>query len=287
MPAQRSRTAGWQNCLRQICDRRGSIELAVRPAGPVPEGRGDLLFRARVLGLDGGAIRVETPVSLGSAVSFCEGLELVAIMAIGQNRWMFHTTCLGQDHEVGPTGVPGLRIAMPSQVQRCQRRRDYRIDTADLQLPDVTMWPLLDPVSVLAAERLTAVDFQHEIDGASVGGNLDLDPELMPKLGPPNLGRIVNIGGGGLGLAVDVSDAGVISRHACWWLQFELPPNVKTPIRTAAHVAHRHLRSDRSLYCGMCFDFSVNPPHRQVVSKQIMRAIAGLQRRQLSQRKAG
>ncbi|MDP7070213.1 MAG: hypothetical protein QF561_02575 [Phycisphaerales bacterium] len=289
MPAQRSRTAGWRHCLNQIRDRRGSIELAVRPSMDTPgtAPRGDLLFRARVLGLEDGVIRVETPVSLGQPVEFVEGLELVAIIAVGQNRWMFHTEYLGPDQKRSLEGVPGMRLSAPKHVERCQRRRDYRIDTADLHLPDVRLWPLLEPASVIPAERLTAVDFERELDGMCGDVAPSLDEDLMPTIGPEYAGRIVNLGGGGLGLAVGVEDAGVIGRYANWWIQFELLPSVVTPVRVTARVAHRHLRSDRSLYCGLCFDFSQNPSHRQVVARQIMRAIAGLQRRQMAVRKAG
>jgi len=289
MPAQRARTAGWRQCLQQICDRRGSIELAVRPPGGTSgeSPRGDLLFRARLISIEQNTIHVETPVSLGQPVDFAEGLELIAIMAIGQNRWMFHTQCLGEGDTASPGGLPGLKLAAPRAVERCQRRRDYRIDTANLQLPNVRLWPLLEPSSVIAAERLTAVDFQRELDGAEAPSELEADPDLMPVLGPEYAGRIVNLGGGGLGLAVGTEDAGVIGRHAMWWLRFELPPSVQTPIRAAARVAHRHMRSDRSLYCGMCFDFAVNPSHRHVVARQIMRAIAGMQQRQMAYRKAG
>ena len=288
MPAQRARTAGWKQCLQQICDRRGSLELAIRPPGEMngDAPRGDLLFRARLISIDHSTIRVEMPVSLGQSVEFEDGIELVAIMSIGQNRWMFHTHCIGPDTAPSPTGTPGLVLSAPQRVERCQRRRDYRIDTADLQLPNVRLWPLLDPSSVIAAERLTAVDFQHELDGTGSGA-MQIDADLMPKLGPEYGGRIVNLGGGGLGVAVGMGDAGVVGRHAMWWMQFELPPSVQTPVRAVARVAHRHMRSDRSLYCGMCFDFGVNPSHRHVVARQIMRAIAGLQQRQLAYRKAG
>jgi hypothetical protein len=145
----------------------------------------------------------------------------------------------------------------------------------------------LEPASVIPAERLTAVDFERELDGMCGDVAPSLDEDLMPTIGPEYAGRIVNLGGGGLGLAVGVEDAGVIGRYANWWIQFELLPSVVTPVRVTARVAHRHLRSDRSLYCGLCFDFSQNPSHRQVVARQIMRAIAGLQRRQMAVRKAG
>lgn len=286
MPAIRSRTAGWRQCLNQICTRRGSIELAVRREGD--QGCADLLFRARVLGLDGGNLRVETPVSLGQAVEFEPGLELVGIMAIGQNRWMFHTRCLGRDGSKGPDGTRGLCLAAPEQVQRCQRRRDYRIATADLSLPAVQMWPLLDPQTVLPAERLSAVDFQREVEGLALPGPApEIDHDLLPSLGPSIDAELVNLGGGGVGIRVGVDSAAAVGRHASWWMRFQLTPWVRTPICVSARIAHRHLKSDRSVYCGVCFEFSANPGHRTVVSRQIMRAIANMQRHQMTTRKAG
>ena len=286
MPATRSRTAGWRRCLNQICTRRGSIELAVRR--DCDGSNSDLLFRARVLGIDDGNIRVETPVTLGQAVGFVSGLELIGIMAIGQNRWMFHTRCIGRDESCGPDGTRGLRLAAPTQVQRCQRRRDYRIDTVDLTLPSVQMWPLLEPATVLPAERLSAVDFQRELDGlAPPGPAPEIDSDLLPSLGPAVDASLVNLGGGGVGTRVGVDDAAAVGRHATWWMRFHLAPWVRTPICVSARIAHRHLRSDRSVYCGMCFEFGSNPAHRQVVSRQIMRAIANMQRHQLAGRKTG
>ena len=37
-------------------------------------------------------------------------------------------------------------------IERCQRRFD-RFDLQGLKLPTVTLWPLLDPKSVIPAER--------------------------------------------------------------------------------------------------------------------------------------
>ena len=42
---------------------------------------------------------------------------------------------------------------LPDEVRRCQRRSFYRVETARINLPVVDVWPLLDPKSILLAER--------------------------------------------------------------------------------------------------------------------------------------
>lgn len=263
----------------QIRDRGGSIELAVRPVDGASSA--DLVLRARVLDLDANEIRVETPMTLGMPVVFTPGLSLVAIIAIGQNRWRFDTSCLGfTPHRSDECAA--LRLAAPARVKRCQRRTDERMDASGLTMPCVDLWPLLEPNSVTPAQRLTAMNFKREVDGLDDGAASSIDGDLLPTLGPCVHGRLVNLGGGGLGVTVGVDASSIVMRHAIWWMQFSLEPMVRTPVCSAARMAHRHLRSDRSVYCGMCFDFAVNPGHRQTVSGQIRRAIAGLQRRQLA-----
>ena len=62
-----------------------------------------------------------------------------------------------------------------------------------------------------------------------------------------------------------------------WWVRFELPPALQTPIVSVARLAHSHVKSDRTIYLGMSFDFSVNAMHRRTVSQQLLRAVQGLQ----------
>ena len=45
---------------------------------------------------------IETPSALGEAIEFEVGLRLVGIIAIGQNRWTFQTTCQG----IAPLSTP-------------------------------------------------------------------------------------------------------------------------------------------------------------------------------------
>jgi len=290
MPAQRSRTTGWRRCLEQIRQRNGSIEIAIEgPAGEAPAG-GDLLFRSRVLHVGGDELWIEPPTTLGEAITIESGMRLVGIMAIGQNRWMFHTTCRGAtSRSCGGRMVPVLVLGMPHDVQRCQRRRDYRINTSGLALPDVTVWPLLDPQSVVLAERVNEAEFLRERD-ATGPGPIDVagaDGELLlPDVGPSFSSRLVNLGGGGIGLNISVDDAGAFNRARACWVRFELPPHVRTPVCATARVVHTHIQSDKRLYAGMTFDFSHNPSHKRFVVQQIVRAIAGQQKSQLARRRS-
>jgi len=254
---------------------------------------GDLLVRCRVVELSEEGILVEAPVTLGRTIEIPAGVELVAMMAIGQNRWLFKTRCTGWFPEgVDSSGRPEVQLLLPDRVERCQRRRDYRVETASLDLPSVQMWPLLDPSTVVLAERVNEAEFLRELDGHDTGWCLadDLqsacDEELLPEVGPGFPGKLVNLGGGGVGLTVEDGHAGSLGSRSLFWIRFGLPPMVKTPVCATARLVHSHMQSDRKIYAGMTFDFSANPPHKRVVVKQILRAIACQQKMQMS-RQAG
>lgn len=292
MPANRSRTAGWRQCLEQIKRRGGSIELAIARPGMEGGGvSGDLLVRCRVLSLRDDAIHVEAPVALGRTIEIPEGVELVAMMAVGQNRWMFRTRCL-QWHS--PEGRADARaeidLAIPDRVERCQRRRDYRVETASLDLPAVQLWPLLDPTTVVLAERVNEAEFLRELDGSESPlcriGDEDIDEEILPEVGPALPARLVNLGGGGVGLTVEDAYAASLGRRSLFWMRFGLPPMLNTPVCATARLVHSHMQSDRQTYAGMTFDFSANPAHKRVVVRQILQAIACQQKLQMS-RQAG
>jgi len=295
VPANRSRTAGWRQCLSQIKQRGGSIELAM--ARPQTNGEdlisGDLLVRCRVIALSEEGLLVEAPVTLGKTIEIPVGVELVAMMAIGQNRWLFKSRCLGWFPDgVGGSGRPELQLSLPQRVERCQRRRDYRVETASLDLPGVQMWPLLDPSTVVLAERVNEAEFMKELDGNTGDWSLadDLnsgcDDELLPEVGPGFPAKLVNLGGGGVGLTVEDGHAGSLGSRSLFWIRFGLPPMVRTPVCATARLVHSHMQSDRKIYAGMTFDFSANPPHKRTVVKQILRAIACQQKMQMA-RQAG
>jgi c-di-GMP-binding flagellar brake protein YcgR len=274
----------WRRCLQQVCERGGALEIALAPNyeenGAV--GR-HLIWRVKLLALTDKEIIVEQPTTLGQPIEIKAGLDLVAILAIGQNRWMFWTKNRGPvNHSInGRRTVSALRLEMPASVERCQRRNYYRVETASLKLPEVEVWPLLDPKSVLVAERANELRFQADRDGPRAAD----DPEwaefnsdsIMPEVGPKFTAILLNIGGGGVGLRVKPADNQALSRHKLFWLRFTLPPELRTPICATGKLVHTNVDSTQHTYAGMAFDFSFNAVHQRFVVEQITRYISRLQ----------
>lgn len=287
MPANRSRTTQWRRCLEQVAQRNGSLEIAVaREYSDDEQGR-HLLWRVRILQLTDSEIIVEQPMALGQTIPIEMGVQLVAILAIGQNRWMFSTTNLGDTvHKPDArSAIQALRLVMPTSVERCQRRNYYRVQTAGVDLPEVSIWPLLDPKTVLVAERANELEYENNESNkmlTSAKASSDVDGDLlMPDVGPELNATILNLGGGGIGLSFDPDNSAVLSRHKLYWLKFVLPPELTTPICATAKLIHSHMESNQQIYAGFAFDFSFNPVHQRFLVNQICRFISIQQRDQL------
>jgi c-di-GMP-binding flagellar brake protein YcgR len=286
VPARRSRTNEWRRCLREILDRKGAIEIAVLRRYEDGEPGSHLIWRVHLLDIRDHEIVVEQPAALGRTIHLQPGVELVAIISIGQNRWMFTSRNLG--HESFKTDrheISALRIGLPDRVQRCQRRSYYRVNTASLSLPRVEMWPLLDPKTVLLAERANELQFETiDTSGsapAGEGGMKLIDEDVMPDVGPRFSGSLVNVGGGGMGIVVEPDEAQALQRHKVFWLRFQLDPEVSTPICATGKLVHTHIQSNQATYAGISFDFTFNPGHHRFVVDQIARHISVQQRMQM------
>jgi hypothetical protein len=284
MPATRLRNQDWQRSLQQVCERGGSLDVAIATGAGGDEGKGaNILWRVRLLKLSGDAIFVEQPIALGQPIDLQKGVMLVVILTIGQNRWMFPTTNLGVvafnagGGRFGDRPTFALRLAMPQTVERCQRRANYRVSTAALRLPEVDAWPLLDPATVLIAERANELEF----NGTAMANEREAPEELrLPKIGPHFHAQLVNLGGGGVGLSVPIGESQSLLHHKLFWLRIKLPPVLKSSICATAKVVHTHLSASQEYYAGMAFDFTFNPTHEKFVVEQIGRYVAVVQREQ-------
>jgi hypothetical protein len=250
-----------------VHERRGALEIAiVRGQDSDDEDGRHLIWRVRLIALSDDEILVEQPMTLGQVIHLEPGIELAAILALGQNRWMFTTSMLGLTPQGGGDrrATTAMRLVMPKSVN----------------LPEVEVWPLLDPKSVIVAERANELQFEADQSGspgdaADEGASTDA---TMPEVGPKFTASLLNLGGGGLGLRVRPQDAPALGRHKLFWLRFSLPPGLTTPICATGKLAHTNVDSTQHTYAGMAFDFSFNPGHQRLVVAQVCRYITAIQR---------
>lgn len=283
MPASRSRTERWRECLDQILQRQGGIELTlpVEHAGlgqqPGASGK-NLLWRCRLLRLSDTELVIERPCALGQTIDLADGIELICVMAIGQNRWTFRTRTLGHV-SLGSGGRPimGLRLIMPSEVERCRRREHDRYSTGDLSMPPVQGWPVLEPASVVAAEVACQAQINEARRAIEMGRGIEPQGVVLPEVGPMFTAQVVNVGGGGAGIVLPASEAGALDRSRVLFLRIDLTPHIPVPLGVTARLVHQHLDSGMNVHAGLCFDFSFNPEHREFVGEQMRRYIAVLQ----------
>lgn len=277
MPASRSRTENWKDCLARIQERGGALEISVAPTpdwapgAPQPHNdtRSDVVWRVRVIAVRPDGVLVEAPGAFGQTIMIRPGVALVGAMTVGQNRWMFHSTVMAQ--QTDQRGLAHLVLSLPEGVERCTRRSFFRISTADLHLPDVQCWPLLDPTSVVAAEAVNRVQIRDALAAIDAGtplpaSRVDADePIVLPEVGPMFHARLSNISGGGLGLRIGADEASAAQRRPHLWLRVDLRPHIPVPVAVTARVAHTHMDSSQELHTGLAFDFSFNAEHRRFV----------------------
>lgn len=287
------------DCLQQVAQRDGAIEISI-PASTEPlntPGRSfnphgaDLIWRVRILSLTPTEIIVEQPSAAGQSIELNPGVTVIGAMSIGQNRWMFRTSVLPQAKPVNGAR-PGrqVRLAMPETVERCQRRNFYRISTAELSLPTVECWPLINPTTVVSAEVANRAMIMDLFNGSPAALAAATNPEdeslTLPEVGPRFHAHLMNLGGGGAGLMVDKSESSAADRARLYWIRINLMPTIPAPIAMTARLVHTHMDSSQNLYAGMAFEWAFHLAHREFVVEQIARYVAELQRNQVTTRAA-
>jgi c-di-GMP-binding flagellar brake protein YcgR len=280
MPANRSRTERWRESLHQIYERNGGLEIAVA-RGPNPphaadEPRGvDLVWRVRILGISDEQILLENPVTLSQAVAIPPGTALTVAIVVGQNRWMFTSAVMSTTRvpsRIGG-GTTALILPMPDKVERCMRREFMRVSTASLNLPEVEVYPLIDPATVFTAE-IAARGLAAEADAARRAGKpftLEGAGQVLPAVGPHFKARMLNLGGGGAGILVPKTERSSVDTARNYWLRIDLRPEIDTPLALAGRIVHTHLDSEQNTYCGVSFEFGTGTDHRTFIASQILR----------------
>lgn len=284
----RSRTENWKQCLSQIAERNGSLEIAVKVDHLLNQG-GDLIWRVRLLAITEKEIVVEHPAAVGRTFKLSTATELVCGMTIGQNRWMFATRVIGARTVKTSAGreTPGLVLALPEKVERCSRREFYRVPTAEFNLAQVECWPLLDPTSAVAAETANRAVINDELvnsikpDPAVSNSGL-----LLPSVGPKFSARLLNVSGGGIGLLFDPKCQASVERNAFLWVKVNLNPVIETPVALTLKRCHTHMDSAHNLYGGFSFEFSFHNAHQRFVIDLFTRYVELIETRQREKRQS-
>ena len=265
MNTNRSRTERWRECLNQIRDRGGSLEVSVDVGDAADMGATNLVWRVRLLAIDDERLVLEQPVALGQTMRLEPGLRVVVAMSIGQNRWMFRTMSI----EPATGDMRGLlHLAAPTLVERCQRRNFYRATTAGFNLPLVQGWQLVDAHTAVAAEIASRIPFE-DAGTPGNGKGLETPISLMPEVAGAFQGQLVNVGGGGAGLLVPPASRPSFDSSARYWLRMALGNDMPGPLAVTARCVHQHLDSSQNLHLGFAFDFSLHAEHRDFIVRQI------------------
>lgn len=280
MPAHRSRTDRWRQSLQKIYERGGGLEFMIDRHGE-DDGFKDLVWRVRVLKLSEDEILIEQPGAMGQSFMIENGIDLVGIISVGQNKWTFKTTVLGSALNQSRSGTfPALRVAMPKKVNRCMRRVSDRTPVNQVELPTVDCWKLLDPMSAVPIEVANRVQVTDLIaNGKTCPSNVSStdDQISLPSVGPKFQARLSNIGGGGVGLVVPNEFRADISSGTTFWIRLDLRPSIPAPLVMTTKLAHSHIDSEQNTYAGMAFEFGINNPHKEFIVKQIARYINSVQ----------
>lgn len=280
MPARRSRTERWRDSLHSLVERNGPIEITVDS----PDSKLDLVWRVRLLSMDDESLVVEQPTTLHKTVPIDVGAEIISAISIGQNRWMFRTRVIEFVDKLSQFGTTrALRLAMPVNVERCQRRNFYRTSTASLTLPPIKVYQLLEPESAVPLEIATQSAIVDSRAEGPVNDPIDL---IRPELGQSMNSKMLNIGGGGVGLLVSADEAAVLNKHHLFWMRLDLTPAVQLPLPLTARLAHTRIDSSGDAHCGFAFDFIRNRSYEPFVAEQVCRYIAQMQKPETGDRQA-
>tara|TARA_R110000737_G_scaffold2923_10_gene9248 strand:- start:7158 stop:8009 length:852 start_codon:yes stop_codon:yes gene_type:complete len=272
MPANRSRTDRWRQSLEKIRSRGGGLEFTVNSSNASTDSK-NLVWRVRLIDFDDNTLTLEHPGAMGLSFHIENDTPLIGILSVGQNRWMFHTKAIKSITDNSTRGVfKKLIVEMPKDVERCMRRNFDRTSTAQVELPTVNAWPLLNQHSagpIEIANRLMISQLREQGTSASA----EIDPQMLPEVGPHFEAKLANIGGGGVGLVVDKENGTALDSVHLFWLSVNLTPAVPAPLGMVARMAHTHIDSQQNTYAGLAFDFSQSADHKSFVVGEIDRFI--------------
>lgn len=254
----------WRPRLAMLAARNGAVEVTAdttaadgAPMAPT--------FRVRLLEFGDDVIRLEKPshaVAPEAGRWLREGATVIVLVVDKSDRWEFTTRIKGfVMHDLSEkVKVSAIEIAPPTRMHSGQRRAFFRVSTAGVAMKPVRLTPI-------------AVE-------ATVPASQDATPKFPAQ---PFTGRLLNIGGGGMGVEAPQRVASQLADSVRYRCRLELP-TVGEALEVNVKTVHLEPREGGTHYLGMRFEFEDAADQRRC-EQQVVRFTTWLQRQQIQRTK--
>jgi len=265
----------WQAKLQDMAHRNASVEMSPSPDvytdGKLP------VFRVRLLDMTNDALLIEFPPTPDALKLFrAKGIVRI-VTCLDHTRWeLFAQVVKRVKLKLNNSKfIPALQLTLPLVVQSDQRRDYFRATTAGMNIQPVVMFPLESRESHPPHGDLR--ELYESINRKSLG------VISKPQPSDPIMGRLLNISGEGVGMAIDIENAPTVVNSDWFWIQIDLPTS-DNPIRAFAHAVLFDQQTADVFHLGFHLDWS-NPIAAKEAVEDIVRFSTWVQRSQLKKRR--
>ncbi len=239
--------------LHEACARNLPVELHQDT-----DDDGVLVARTRVLDLDDECLYVDSVQSVGSSVSFDRKAGIVAYLQLNGTRYSFQSRVVSTGCWVklnDEKRVRGASLAKPARVEEGQRREDYRVSLATIDLPHISL---------------------HEAP--------DNDPGACPLDAARFQANVVDLSRGGMSILVRAADRRGFRRGALYFVNTEFPDG-SGELTLLAEVRHvRRLLDGETTRLGLKF-VRWNGRFTQPILQRVGQYCADVERQSLKRRR--
>lgn len=267
----------WKAKLLDMAQRNAAIDLSPSPdsydEGKLP------VFKVRMLHMNDDAIFLEYPTT-PEAIKLFRADETVRLNAGTQDqRWEMYANVIGRVklNLNANKQIPALKLSLPLSVKVGQRRDYFRAPTAAMDIKSVVMMPLDSrdanpPAGSLRAYHKNLVE----------SGNQSKTQSNMPR---PFLGRLLNISGAGIGVAIKKRHAVKLASNQWFWVQLDLPTS-DDPIFAFALAVRLDQYNEEVFHLGLCLEWP-DPLAAKESVESVVQFTTWVQRTELKKRREG
>jgi hypothetical protein len=156
------------------------------------------------------------------------------------------------------------------------------VSTVGLVLPNVKVHPLIGAATLKPSEIAVRERIESLMRNEAPMAVSTYEPMVLPEVGPAFDARLMNLGGGGVGLLVEPNEAHGLEGHRRFWMTIDLTPGIPAPVGVVTRLAHTRIDSEQRVYVGMSFEFDHHPAYKRFIVDLLSGFANSLQQQQLA-----